>query len=63
MMILLIKHVTCAGRTHHVVDAVPDVAIAWRGRVVVVNASGGIREAVAALPGCSAIVGGEDAGR
>ena len=48
MVVLLVKHVACARRTHHVVDAVPDVAIAWRGRVVVVNACVGVREAVAA---------------
>ena len=63
MVVLLVKHVACARRTHHVVDAVPDVAIAWRGRVVVVNARVGVREAVAALPSRSAVLGREDAGR
>src|SRR6187431_2120525 len=35
VVVLLVKHVTRARRTHHVVDAVPDFAIAWCGRVVV----------------------------
>ena len=63
VVVLLVKHVACARRTYHVVDAVPDVAIAWRGRVVVVNTGFGVREAVAALPGRSTVLGREDAGR
>src|SRR5579862_1055075 len=63
IVVLLVKHVACARRTHHVVDAVPDVTIAWRGRVVVVTTCFGVREAVATLPGRSAVLGCEDAGR
>jgi len=63
MVVLLVKHVACARRTHHVVDAMADVAIAWRGRMVVVTKCFGVREAVAALPGRSAVLGREYAGR
>src|SRR4051812_27412942 len=63
MVVLLVKHVARARRTHHVVDAVADVAIAWRGRMVVVTKCLGVREAVAALPGSSAVLGCEAAGR
>ena len=62
-MVLLVKHVACAWRTHHVVDAVPNVTIAWRGRVVAVTTCFGVRQAVAALPCRSAVLGSEDAGR
>ena len=61
IVVLLVKHVAC--RTHHVVDAVPNVTIAWRGRMVAVATCFGVRQAVAALPCRSAVLGREDAGR
>ena len=63
IVVLLVKHVACAWRTHHVVDAVPNVTIAWRGRMVAVTTCFGVRQAVAALPCRSAVLGREDAGR
>ena len=42
MMILLIEHITIAGRSHHVMDAMADIAITRRGRMVVVPAFGSV---------------------
>src|ERR1700722_11836206 len=63
VVVLLVKHVARPWRTHHVVDAVPDVTIAWRGRVVAQTGCFGVRQVVAALPCRAAILGREDTGR
>src|SRR5262245_33053055 len=62
MMVLLVKHVAGTRRTHHVVDAMSDLAVARRGGMVVVSARFGVREAIATLPRRSAVLGREDAG-
>ena len=51
MVVLLVKHVACTWRTYHVVNAVSDLTVPCRGRVVVVTTCFGVREAVATLPG------------
>ena len=56
MVVLLVKHVACTRRTYHVVNAVSDLTVAWRGRVVAVTTCFDVREAVAALPGRSAVL-------
>ena len=63
MVVLLVKHVACTRRAYHVVNAVSDLTVAWRGRVVVVTRCFDVRKAVATLPGRSAVLGSEDAGR
>src|SRR5215472_4558225 len=63
VVVLLIQQVTCARRTHHVVDAVTNVTIARRGGVVMMTARFCVRKTVPALPCRSAVLGREDAGR
>ena len=60
VMVLLVEEVAGARRAHHVVHAMPGLAVARRGRVVVPVAGPGVREPVAALPGRAAVLGGED---
>ncbi len=61
MVVLLVEQVFPAGRAHHVVDAVADLAVARRGGMVVTFASLGVGQSVTPLPGRAAVLGGEDA--
>ena len=52
---LLVKDIPVAGGLSHMVDTVADVAIAWRGGMVVAFAIGRIGQPVAPVPRCATI--------
>ena len=62
MMVLLVEQIAVSGCAHHVVHAMADLAVARPGWVIMVGAGADVGQAVAALPGEAAVLGGKHAG-